>query len=194
MYRIKDQISSGFFCEKIPESNSWTLVSILGDFLKILENRYGPRDISWTILGIEFHNLESPCIWYPFDKMVAVSLANTAINNTNQAIFQLAHEAVHLLSPSGQRHALVIEEGLATLFSEEVSHHQQLNIFTPEGEYSAAAALTKKLLDYDPSIIKSIRKDHPNISCFTPELICLKAPDFPMDLATSLCEPFSLYV
>lgn len=194
MYQLRDQLSPGFFCEKIPGGNSWTLVSILGDFLNILENKYGPRDKSWTILGIEFHDSESPSIWYPFDKMVAISLANTALNNTNQAIFQLAHEAVHLLSPNGQRHALVIEEGLATLFSEEVSYHQQLNICTPEGMYSAAAALTKELLDYDPNVIKSIREDHPNISCFTPELIRSKAPDFPIDLATSLCEPFSLYV
>lgn len=41
-------------------------------------------------------------------------LTRSAAENINLAIFQLAHEAIYLLSLLGRQNELVLEEGLAT--------------------------------------------------------------------------------
>jgi hypothetical protein len=83
------------------------------------ERRFGPRDKSWTILGVDFGG-SSPNIWYPSsgDKMVVVKLSDNASLDPNRALFQLSHEVIHLLSPSGGKMAPALEEGPATHFSE----------------------------------------------------------------------------
>ena len=42
--------------QPLPNDNgyTWTLASLLGDMLHIAEELFGPRDLSYTILGIEF--------------------------------------------------------------------------------------------------------------------------------------------
>ena len=43
---------------------TWTLASRLGEMLHMAEELFGPRDCSYTILGIEF-GPDNPRIWYP---------------------------------------------------------------------------------------------------------------------------------
>ena len=42
--------------DPLPAGNgyTWTLASRLGEMLKLAEERYGPRDAGYTILGVEF--------------------------------------------------------------------------------------------------------------------------------------------
>lgn len=98
---------------------TWTLASRLGHILRYAETRYGPRDRNWTLLGVEFTSEGSPQVWYPtFDGIgdsVIVQLTRSAATDETRALFQLAHEALHLLSPAGPgARASVLEEGLAT--------------------------------------------------------------------------------
>ena len=94
---------------------SWTLTSRLGDILSKAETAYGPRDMNWTILGIEFCS-NVPQIWFPENcRHIAIQLATNALGDTAIACYQLAHEVIHLLAPNGQHIAPVIEEGLAHL-------------------------------------------------------------------------------
>lgn len=53
-----------FFCDPIDGGYTWTLASLLGDMLTEAQNRYGERDLNYTILGIEF-SPHGPQIWYP---------------------------------------------------------------------------------------------------------------------------------
>ncbi len=101
---------------------SWTLASRMGHILRFVEALYGPRDRSWTLLGVEFTSEAAPQVWYPtfdgFGDSVIVQLTRSASTDETRALFQLSHEVVHLLSPAGPgAKASVLEEGLATLTS-----------------------------------------------------------------------------
>jgi hypothetical protein len=124
------KLALGFCCEPLEESGyTWSHTTILGDLLITAERKYGARDKSWTILGIEIGGLH-PQIWYPRSsegaRFVSVMLSDAARMNPRQAVFQLAHEVIHLLAPLGRRGGLVIEEGLATANSRAESISRQL--------------------------------------------------------------------
>lgn len=114
--------SSQILAHKMKGGHSWTLTTRLGKFLQKAEKEYGVRDKSWTILGVEFSAGGQPTVWYPFSrdntKFIAIQLTRRAANNKKRALFQLAHETIHLLSPAGpDQQSSVLEEGLATYFS-----------------------------------------------------------------------------
>src|SRR5437763_957372 len=96
--------------------NSYTLTTRLGQMLREAEARYGPRDQSFTILGVEFF-VNGPLIWFPDDpKHVVVQLAAPSLAEPQRAYYQLAQEIVHLLDPCvGMANNL--EEGIATDFA-----------------------------------------------------------------------------
>lgn len=101
---------------------TWTLASRMGHILRFAEARYGTRDRSWTLLGVEFTSRDTPQVWYPtFDGIgdtIIIQLSRSAATDETRALFQLAHEVVHLLSPAGPgAQASVLEEGLATYTS-----------------------------------------------------------------------------
>lgn len=86
------------------------------------QKQYGNRDKEWTLLGVDFTTDKSPSIWYPFSgdnqKMIGILITQQAANNEKEALFQLAHEVIHTLSPTGPNNpSLVFEEGLASHFS-----------------------------------------------------------------------------
>lgn len=102
----------------------WTLATRMGEFLSEAERRFGPRDTGWTLLGVELVSRGSPKIWYPIlggeKRFIAVQVTVGAADDESRALFQLAHEVVHLLAPTGQANASRFEEGLATLFAVEM--------------------------------------------------------------------------
>ena len=160
------------FAAPLPNGDgyTWTLPSRLGAFLRKIEEQYGERDKSWTILGIEFEN-NGPQIWYPGNcKNISIQLAPNALQNEMLACYQLAHEAVHLLAPSGGRRAPLLEEGLATAFSEEIvlKEFNATNV-TPSGKYSIAADKVRNLLSIDPNAIKKLREVEPAFFKMTEE-------------------------
>ncbi len=132
----------GFVSAPIQGGGTWTHTTRLGDFLAKAEARFGPRQMDWTILGIEFFG-DIPHIWYLGGrKHVAIRLTQNARFNINEALFQLAHETVHLLSPNNIGPALIIEEGIASLFADEMM--AELNMASPlSGNYIEARALTR---------------------------------------------------
>ena len=96
---------------------TWTLPSRLGDMLFRATEMFGPRDQSYTILGIEFV-ADNPRLWLPGNRRnIVIQLSFLAARDMFQACYQLAHETIHLLSPSGGEHANNLEEGLATYFA-----------------------------------------------------------------------------
>jgi hypothetical protein len=55
------------FCATAVDTNdgyTWTLTTRLGAILYEIEQACGPRDSSWTVLGVEF-GPETPQLWYP---------------------------------------------------------------------------------------------------------------------------------
>jgi hypothetical protein len=110
---MRIELAKGFVTERLATDDgyTWTLTTRLGAMLRELEQRYGPRDREWTPLGIEF-GLDGPMIWFPGNcRNVSIMLSMAAVEDTNQALFELAQEVIHLLSPQGLRGAPVIERG-----------------------------------------------------------------------------------
>lgn len=182
----------GFCCDPLPNNDgfTWSLTTYLGRFLREAEEKYGPRDSAWTPLGIEFSG-EIPQLWFPGNiNHISIMLTDSARSNPRQAVFQLAHEVIHLLSPSGRQNANVLEEGLATINSHLVSSKMGLGLYSHVPSYLAAEKLTLKLLEQNPDVIRNIRTREPKFFNFRADLIREFAPSLPNDIAKELCSPF----
>lgn len=139
---------------------TWTLTSRLGDMLMHAEKMFGPRDKSYTILGIEFND-SGPRIWYPKNnRNIVIQLTPDSLNSEMIALYQLAHECIHLLSPSGDENALVLEEGTAVWFSWwYLSHVFGIDgkDYTQDGHYKDAGLLVERMLNSWPDVICKLR-------------------------------------
>jgi len=185
-------MSSIFISHPIPNGHSWTITSKLGHILRTAEEKYGPRDHTYTILGVEFNQDGHPRIWYPGDcKNVIIQISMNCINDINRAVFQVAHEAIHCLCPTGTKTANVLEEGLANLFSVEYTLTNGNGVWTSNGQkYTDASELVKQLLSFDQEIIKKLRLVQPTISSIDKDLILKTNSNVPEDLAESLTRIF----
>ena len=73
--------------EPLPNSGyTWTLVSCwFGEMLNMAESLFGPRDCSYTLLGIEF-GCDGPQIWYPRSgRHIIIQLSLQAAADMSQA-------------------------------------------------------------------------------------------------------------
>lgn len=174
---------------------SWTLTAALGEMLLHAEALFGPRDTAWTVLGIDF-TPDGARTWTPGNcGHIIVHLDMHALTNRRDAYCQLAHECVHLISPTGKADANVLEEGLAVWFSQRYMQYVfgegwwsgQVKIHS----YANAFALAKKLLALDADIIKKLRAAQPVIARITAEQILEQCPNVPPELAASLTARFS---
>jgi hypothetical protein len=159
--------------------------------LEMAEQRFGPRDKSYTILGFEFR-AGLPQIWFPRDGMnVIVQLDSSTMNDPSLPLLQMAHECVHLLSPVLPANVSVLEEGLATYFSKEyMASHVGGVWFTGDQKCSNAEILARKLLLLNPDAIKALRKVIPVISRATAQDILKICPTLPSHLSEQLVVSF----
>jgi hypothetical protein len=157
----------------------YTLASRLGTMMLMIEEMFGERDPSYTILGVEFGG-DIPMIWYPGNRRhVAIRLTTSAASYPQQACYQLAHEAVHLLAPSGGKNANNFEEGVATYFSAFY-----MRAFFPNypntvdvQSYARAVDLVSPRLKSDAYCIRRLRTKQPSFSLITPEDLTVEFPD-----------------
>ncbi|WP_410517830.1 hypothetical protein QNH99_23335 (plasmid) [Pantoea allii] len=164
-------IPAHFFSEETKESGmSRTITTHTDSMLRELEERYGERDKSWTLLGVEFCG-DGPYIWYPRGnenpppKHITIRLSPEAYTDHKEAMYQLSHECVHLLSPSGGANAPVMEEGLAKLYSMEIIErhcgHPPGQSFGSLQTYVDAAGYVQQLLQIDGHAIRKLREKEP---------------------------------
>jgi hypothetical protein len=175
---------------------TYTLTSKLGDMLISAQKLFGHRDTSYTILGFEFAG-EIPHIWFPGNcKHIVIQLGLPCLQDPARAYFQLAHETIHLLSPTGCSNANVLEEGLATWFQLLYMRDYyppawpKKNISVTTKSYNEARTAVESLLSLDRDAIKKIRQQEPIISKIIPELILKVVPAFPAEQASILCQKF----
>jgi hypothetical protein len=172
--------------------SSYTISSRLGDTLRHAEALFGERDKSYTLLGVEFASVPVPLIWYPGDcRHVLIRLAS--MDNVNRAIYQLAHETVHCLTPTGGNAMNILEEGMATYFAELYMNQGGFggnwsNSGSPV--YDAANALFKNLIAIDADIIKKARAIQPIISMITADVLIQANNNINQALANNICQPF----
>ena len=169
----------------------------LGSILNIAEEKYGTRDMSYSILGISYTDLDHPHIWFPFDdsKYVGIRVMDTCKENINQGLYQLAHEVIHCLCPHPGINANVLEEGLATHFAAEYmdKYEKQPDWHPAETDYKYVLALKciKKVFEINPDIVTKLVAKERNFVNITEDMLFEVSPEFPRDLAKILTTNFN---
>ena len=80
----------------IPNGWSSTLASRLGELIRLAQGDFGPRDMTYTPVGIEFVS-GSPGTWFPGScGNIVIQLNSACANDSPQACYQLAQECIHL--------------------------------------------------------------------------------------------------
>lgn len=168
-----------FFAMRIPNGYTWTLASRLGDMLYLAEDLLGPRDLTYTILGIEI-GPDNPRLWYPGNRhSVIVQLAPSAATDAAMACYQLAHETVHLLAPNGGGSATNLEEAVACYFAAYFmkSRFAQPAWHPDIPSYSRALSVISQRMDADVRCIKRLRSRHLSFSDIKKEQLLSEFPD-----------------
>ena len=157
---------------------TWTLASRLGDMLHMAEELFGPRDCSYTLLGIEF-GPDNPRIWYPENRgHIIIQLSLLVATNMSQACYQMAHETVHLLAPTGCNNPTNLEEGVACYFA---AYYMERKLNQPPlipslPSYERALALIKPRLDEDIYCVRRLRENQPSFRDMNKEDISKEFP------------------
>ena len=189
-------LGDGIYSLTLPE---WASV-----FLSELELIFGPRDPSFTFVGIDIDQNPGsfPRLWYPNSgvppkdtegrsRHVIVRLGSGALTDVYRARWQLAHECLHLLDPWNQRldgrPTNCLEEGLASWYQ----NYRVPEAASREGSYAVAESLVAPLMDSLPSVVKHIRREQNlRIGEITPDALCEYRLDASRDVLQRLCQPF----
>jgi hypothetical protein len=169
-----------------------TLASQLCRILIVAQQLFGERDATCMFLGFEFVNGAPRLLPQHDGKYLIIQLYLNAMHDPVQAYSQLAHEAIHMLSPRRMRAMSVLEEGLAYFFTNWYIL-DNFGVLPPQSElssYDEALNLVDELMCMDGSGIKKMRMEEPTISHFTKELIMKYYPSLSEDKASQLVAPF----
>ena len=185
-------------------SSSITLSGYASRFIADIEGLFGPRDRSFTLVGIVIDKTPDnpPQLWFPDSgippgdaegrsRHVVIRLAANALADLARARWQLAHECVHLLNPRNRRvdghPANWLEEGLAAWFQNSRVPEAECH----EGRYALAENLVSPLMDALPDAVKRIRQERGlRISEITSSVLQHYCPGMSEDTLRKLCEPF----
>jgi hypothetical protein len=177
-----------------PDGSTWLaiLTSTVESIVREAEARFGERDRSYRVRGVEFHD-GNPELYFPnSDRDIVIRLCRRRQSEPVELWYELAHECVHLLSPSGSLKATVLEEGLAVAFAEDYLREKRNVPQYPIGapHYIRARDLARKLLAVDRSIIRVVRQRQPALYRITADDLRACSPQIPRDLAEQLAAPF----
>jgi len=175
---------------------TWSMTTRLGDMLHEAETLLGPRDRAWTILGAEIRVDANgvPQNWFPghpVRKDIILQVVPPANSNRVEAVFQLAHEVVHTLSPAPGRRATVLEEGVASWFASYYAKKaKNADIHSNLPSYRRAHMLVAKLLARDHRAILKLRSVEPEFSRITAETFKLAEVEATPEEIAALLAPF----
>jgi len=168
-------------------------------FLQILqeaEKNFGNRDFSWIVQAIKHcpdpTGRKIPCLYYPkpSENFIEIYLSEGSKSNFKCFVFELAHEVVHCLFPTGGIKHNLLEEGLAVYFQIQYSQCDE-NYINKEPNYKEAYDLVKSLLSlYGENAIVKIREKEPTISKVNVTLLKEVFPTISKELAEKLTEDF----
>jgi hypothetical protein len=190
----EDRYKKRYTAELIDGLYPWTFITNLGRSLALAEELYGRRDMSWTILGVEVAAKGPPNTWYPshYPDSVLVRVSTVALENSVAEIFELAHEAFHLLMPRKARPTNILEEGAASRFSViAVRRLLQDDHEVKHPAYASAKRLVDQLVgDSGDVVLRNLRRRQSNFRDLSVEDILEVVPDAPRALAEQLLQPF----
>lgn len=199
---------SPFTTSRNPDDTySLTLAQLTSVFLNEIETLLGPRDPNYTYVGIEFDATPnaSPRIWFPHvghpdrdeakpANHIIIRLTETAQSNANLAIWQLAHECVHLIDPWNIQAegcpSNYLEEGIATWYQNTIIQDIPNNL----PQYAEAKSLVEPHMPHLAQTIKHLRTNHNlRISAVEyPDLLLKHCPTMSPNTAKILCRRFPI--
>ncbi|MYE26158.1 MAG: hypothetical protein F4X87_02860 [Chloroflexi bacterium] len=159
-----------------PDKDHENLQKLQCDLLEWAEDLFGERDTSWDLIPQPVFGRTNPKIFFPGDRslrLVRIKLSPKACDKWTFALFQIAHEVIHLLNPlpKDEGKANNLEEGVACAFS---YHVQDLNgIVEPDfvshnhPAYMYAHCLTNNLPGGAIAGAQRIRQGMPTGSSFS---------------------------
>lgn len=174
----------------------WTLTSRIGDMLWKAEKLFGPRDISWTILGVEAClTSECPRNWYPGShygrKNIVFQIVPPADKDIVCANYQLSHEVIHALSPGVVATTNILEEGLATWFSVRYTKENFGVEISPElDSYKEAYNYVNEVLVQDLDVIRRLRAIEPSFRHMTLQTFAAAGSKCPIAIIERLLQKF----
>ena len=155
-----------------------TLAYQLSKMLHMVEELFGPRDYSYTILGIEFAS-DGPQIWYPRNhRHIIVQLNVSTATDMPKAYYQMAHETIHLLAPTRLCDVTVFEEGVACYFAAYYMKYKfnQPNWSPTLPSYRCALEIIAPRLNEDIGCIRRLRKNQPSFRKMSKEAVSSEFP------------------
>ncbi len=191
-------------CEQLENCpDGWTLTSRLGDILAVYEKVLGRRNQAYRILGIEFTTGKRPGTWYPDYgnglQDVIVRLTQAARYDRDFALFQLGHEAFHLIEPiKPNSHGSFLEEGLASYFA--VAYMDRVGVrggaqYIVGKSYKSAYHMIGRLATLHRDFharLRRLRELSRSFSELTADDIRAAFPEAPATIARQLAQPFTM--
>ena len=168
-----------------------TLPYRIAQMLATATKLFGPRDLSYTVAGAEFTN-GLPRVRFYQGNYAIIQLHVNALHDRNEMLGQLAHECIHLLSPTPDRPPKILEEGMAEAFAYLFMRDTMKVImpFKSLESYREALELVTLLLDTDPDGIRKMREEVPTIADISKTLIMKYYPTIPEGVAARLIRTF----
>lgn len=181
-----------------------TLAEHASRFVADIERQFGPRDRSFTLLGINVVRTPNspPRLWFPDSgivpndaerrsRHVVIRLGPNALSDATRARWQLAHECFHLLDPWNEkvdgRPTNWLEEGLAAWYQNSSVPEAECH----EGLYASAEELVRPLMNGLPDAVKRIRTErHLRIGEMAPDVLQAYCPGIDRETSRQLCQPF----
>ena len=167
------------------------LISRLIDMVHIAKKLFGPRDLCYTIVDIEFMT-DVPRIRYPENYHIIIRLTESAATNMSRACYQMTHETVHLLAPTGDSHATNLEEGVACYFAAYYMKRKRNEpTWRPNlPSYKCVLEAVTPLLDEDICCVRKLRERQPSFQAMSKEDINKQFPDLTPDKVCFLKSTF----
>jgi len=173
--------------------------TLMQELLRIFEEAerlFGPRDASYQLSVPRLTDCASSRTYiFPPLRMARIYLSHNSKTKPWVASLELAHEAVHVLSPVGFGFApTILEEGLAEWFAQRYVTRVHEMVFergvNPKADTVMRAV--SNLLAKNQSVIKTLRTRQPTISKIDERLLVEVAGIKP-DEAKFLCTGFLSY-
>jgi hypothetical protein len=152
-----------------------TLMQELLGIFKEAERLFGPRDASYQLSAPRLTDCASSRTYiFPPLKVARIYLSHNSKTKPWVASLELAHEAVHVLSPAGFGFApTILEEGVAEWFAQRyvgrVHGYEFERGANPKADAVMRAVST--LLAKNESVIKNLRTRQPTISKIDEKLL-----------------------
>ncbi|HAS8448209.1 hypothetical protein VVYB158_06615 [Vibrio vulnificus CladeA-yb158] len=164
---------------------------ILKYAVKEAEDKYGKSVSNLKLLPVQFHT-NGPYVSYPTNHDLLVTISDSCRIQRNRAYYQLAHEAVHTLSPVNIENVSWLEEGVAVNFSHcFMARHCGVSWDrTGSEKYDLAWRYVKELIKVYPGAIRLIFKTFGRLSSLEHRKVQNLFPRASNKLVIQLCARF----